>query len=729
MTMPIRAVCLAVFVCCILPSRAAATARFVPNTVVTVDSTAPGASPLLALRVEPADAVAANAEDAVMFSEPTFWSQYKIYAVGGLTVLAAQVLLIGALVFQGRRRRSAERALSEIDEHYRVIVEMQTDLMCRCLPDSTLTFVNEAYCRFRRKTAEQLIGTRILDFLLDGAREDLSAHFASLIHPPHVGRLEREVKGPDGITRCYEWITHGLLGPGGRVREFLGTGRDITDRKQAENALRRSEARTSAILRLIPDLMFVMSRDGVYLDYHARDHRDLFVPPEQFLGKTVFDVMPPELAPIFAQAIASADATSEPKVVEYALHMPDGERFFETRMVASDHDQVLSIVRETTDQKRAERRLRVNEARYALATAAGGVGIWEWAVDTGELYVDPEVLQILGYARTTQLGASFRWNQLVHPHDQEQTQAAARDCLNGRSRTFDIEHRVLRKDGSVRWFHTCGTVVRPRNNAPRRMSGTFTDVTDRRRAEESLRAQDAELRQSYQEIRDLAGRLIAGQELERKRLARELHDDVSQKLALLSIEVDLMKRAGGEAAPSSTLGIAERVASIASDVHSLSHRLHPFKLEALGLVEAIRALCADVSKQYGLKVDFVNDSLPTQLPPDLSLCLFRIVQEGLRNVVKHSGSTDVWIQLSASSSEVSLQIADCGVGFAPADHVRTGLGLISMRERINFVGGRLAIRSLPGFGTRIGARVPLTPPAADAAVEPRQSEHMSAESA
>ena len=728
MTMPIRAVCLAVFVCCVLPSPAAATARFVPNTIATVDSTAPGASPLLALRVEPADAVATNAEHAVVLSEPTFWSQYKTYAVGGLTALAAQLLLIGALVFQGLRRRSAERALSEIDEHYRVVVEMQTDLMCRCLPDSTLTFVNEAYCRFRRMTADQLVGTRILDSLADGAREDLGAHFASLMHPPHVGRLEREVKGPDGSPRCYEWITHGVVGADGRVREFLGTGREITDRKQAENALRRSEARTGAILRLIPDLMFVMSRDGVYLDYHARDHRDLFVPPEQFLGKTVFDVMPPELAPIFAQAIASADATSEPKVVEYTLQMPDGERFFETRMVASDADQVLSIVRETTDQKRAERRLRVNEARYALATAAGGVGIWEWAVDTGELYVDPEVLQILGYPRTTPPGSSFKWNQLVHPQDQEHTQAAARDCLNGRTRTFDLEHRVLRKDGSVRWFHTCGTVVRPKNKAPQRMSGTFTDVTDRRRAEESLRAQDAELRQSYQEIQDLAGRLIAGQELERKRLARELHDDVSQKLALLSIEVDLMKRGGGEAAPS-TLGIAERVASIASDVHSLSHRLHPFKLEALGLVEAIRALCADVSKQYGLKVDFVNDSLPPRFPPDLSLCLFRIVQEGLRNVVKHSGSTDVWIQLSASNSEVSLQIADCGVGFAPADHARTGLGLISMRERINFVGGRLAIRSLPGFGTRIGVRVPLTPPPADAAMEPRQAEDLSAESA
>jgi PAS domain S-box-containing protein len=686
------------------------------------------AFPLVAVRVDATDTVVANAEDATLVSEPTFWSQNKTYAVGGLTILAAQILLIGALVLQGRRRRSAERALSERDEHYRVVVEMQSDMMCRCRPDSTLTFVNDAYCRYRRKTADQLVGTRILDRLPDDAREELRAHFASLNHPPHVGRMERDVKEQDGSTRCYEWITHAMLGADGRVCEFLGTGRDITDRKQAENALRRSEARTTAILRLVPDLMFVMSRDGVYVDYHARDHRDLFVPPEQFLGKTVFDVMPPDLAPIFAQAIASADSTSEPKVVEYALQMPDGERFFETRMVASDADQVLSIVRETTDQKRAERRLRVNEARYALATAAGGVGIWEWAIDTGELYVDPEVLQILGYPRTVAPGSSFRWNQMVHPQDHEYTQAAALDYLNGRAGKFDIEHRVLRKDGSVRWFHTCGTAVRPSTSGPQRMSGTFTDVTDRKRAQESLRAQDAELRQSYQEIQDLAGRLIAGQELERKRIARELHDDLSQKLALLSIEVDLMKRSSGEPRPP-THGIAERVASIASDVHSLSHRLHPFKLEALGLVEAIRALCADVSKQYGLKVDFVNDSLPPQLPPDLSLCLFRIVQEGLRNVVKHSGSTDVWVQLSASTSEVSLQIADCGAGFVPADHVRTGLGLISMRERINFVGGRLAIRSLPGFGTRIGVRVPLRAPVADAVVAPSQSEHLSVESA
>jgi PAS domain S-box-containing protein len=499
---------------------------------------------------------------------------------------------------------------------------------------------------------------------------------------------------------------------------------EVRKRRAAE---RRSETRNGAILRAMPDLMFVMSRDGVYLDYHARDHRDLFVPPEQFLGKTIYDVMPPDLAEILGAAVASVHAGDEPKVVEYSLQMPDGERFFETRMVAGDGDQVLSIVRETTDQKRAERRLRVNEARYALATAAAGVGVWEWAVETDELVIDPEVLRLLGYQHTTSPGATFNWTQIVHPHDQEQTKAAARDCLNGRSPRFDVEHRVLRKDGSILWFHTCGTATRPKDGAGQRMIGTFADVTDRRRAEESLRASEATLRSSYQEIQDLAGRLIAGQEMERKRLARELHDDLSQKLALLSIEVDLMRQAVGDSVPAA-VGISERVTNISNDVHSLSHRLHPFKLEALGLVEAIRALCADMSKQYGLDVEFVTDAMPARLAPDLSLCLFRIAQEGLHNVVKHSGATGAWLHLSASATEISLQIADCGNGFVPADHVRTGLGLISMRERINFVGGRLAIRSLPGFGTRIGVRAPLTMPVAED-VESEWPERLSAGSA
>ena len=201
----------------------------------------------------------------------------------------------------------------------------------------------------------------------------------------------------------------------------------------------------------------------------------------------------------------------------------------------------------------------------------------------------------------------------------------------------------------------------------------------------------------------------------------------SQKLALLSIEVDLMRQSVGDYVPAAH-GISERVASIASDVHSISHRLHPFKLEALGLVEAIRALCADVSKQYGLSVEFVTDDVPERLAPDLSLCLFRIAQEGLHNVVKHSGATGAWLHLSATATELSLQIADCGNGFVPAEHARTGLGLISMRERINFVGGRLAIRSLPGFGTRIGVRVPLTIPVAES-MEARWSERLSAGSA
>jgi PAS domain S-box-containing protein len=474
-----------------------------------------------------------------------------------------------------------------------------------------------------------------------------------------------------------------------------------------EDALRDSEARNAAMLRALPDLMFLMDRDGRYLDYHAKSPRDLFVPPEQFLGKTLFDVLPPELAARFAEPLATASATTEPCVVDYALPMPDGDRFFEARLVGCGPNQVLTIIREVTEQKRAEARLRDSEHRYALATAAGGVGVWDWNVETDRLYVDPAVLDILGYAPADGPRQRMNWRDLVHPQDHEDITARAFACLTDRAIKVDIEHRMIHKDGGVRWFHTRGSAVWREDGSAYRVVGTFTDVSDRKRAEDALRANEATLRATNQEIEDLAGRLIAAQETERKRLARELHDDLSQKVALLALEVQQL----GAAAPDVAARIdrlAERVAGIATDVHEMSHRLHPFKLEVLGLTAAVQSICRDVTAQHGVAVEFRHDRVPERLPPDVSLCLYRIAQEGLRNVVKHSGARHAWLGLEYADGALSLQIADSGNGFDPETYERSGLGLVSMRERVSFLGGQLAIRSAPGAGTRIGVRVPLS---------------------
>ena len=642
----------------------------------------------------------------ILFRDQTFWERYRRYAIGALSIFVVQLGLIGLLVVQQSQRRRAQRALHESEERYRLIVEAQTDLVCRFLPDSTLTFVNDAYCRFQQKTAAELIGKRMLDLMPAAARESVGRHIASLIESPGTSRYEHRVTLADGRIGCWiEWVNSTLVGPDGRVVELLGTGRDITDRKRAEDALQYSEARNGAVLRAMPDLMFVMNRDGVYLDYHAKDPRDLFVPPEQFMGKSMFDILPPALSVRFAEAIARAETDGEPVVVEYALPMADGERFFESRIVGSGPGQILSIVREITEQKRADARLRTSEDRYALATSAGGVGVWDWDVETDRVYVDPVALTILGHPEAGRPGVRVDWRQLVHPDDRDIALAASTAYMQGRADKYDVELRMLHLDGSIRWFHTIGSVVRREDGAIYRMIGTFTDVTDRKRADDALIDREATLRASYAQIQDLAGRLIGAQETERKRLARELHDDLSQQVSLMAIEVDQLRQTAPDFADH-RLRVADYAAAIASSVHQLSHRLHPFKLEALGLVSAVASVCVDISAQHRLAVEFRHDRVPVRLPPDVSLCLFRIVQEGLQNVAQHSEAQRASVYLSGAMGGLELTITDSGIGFDPGIK-GTGLGLVSIRERVHFLGGQLAIHSAPGVGTRLDVQVPL----------------------
>ena len=339
-------------------------------------------------------------------------------------------------------------------------------------------------------------------------------------------------------------------------------------RQRAEESLRQSEARNGAILRAMPDLMFVMDGRGTYLDYHARDPELLFVPPETFLGKTIRDVMPPDLADTFMDALERSLTSEEPVAVNYELQLTE-LRHFEARLVRAGRDRVVSIVRDVTDAKRA---LELNRA--------------------------------------------------------------------------------------------------------------------------------------------LARRLIVSQEEERQRIARELHDDLSQKIALLNLEVDQIADEVPVHGHRTRLEkLSSQVGEIASDLSHLSHDLHPSRLQTLGLIESLRVLCREFSQQRQLSVAFNAVELPASVDPRVALCLYRITQEALRNVAKHSRAREASVALSCEGGDVQQQIADSGVGFDPYSTEQTGLGLVSMRERVGILNGELVINASPGRGTRIGVRVPMAPPA------------------
>lgn len=209
---------------------------------------------------------------------------------------------------------------------------------------------------------------------------------------------------------------------------------------------------------------------------------------------------------------------------------------------------------------------------------------------------------------------------------------------------------------------------------------------------------------------ELSGRLIAAQEAERSRLARELHDDLSQSLALLSIEVDTLSTStNGDTALEERMGVlSERIRHISQDIHRISHTLHPALLQQLGLVTAIGGFCRELQKNRGLNITFTSSDLSSEPSDEVALCLFRITQESLQNVAKHSESSTATVDIAEHGKEIRLTVTDEGKGFDPQSKiVQDSIGLVSMQERIWSVNGSLAIDSRPGKGTRITARVPI----------------------
>jgi signal transduction histidine kinase len=239
----------------------------------------------------------------------------------------------------------------------------------------------------------------------------------------------------------------------------------------------------------------------------------------------------------------------------------------------------------------------------------------------------------------------------------------------------------------------------PRANADGSFAGfigSCMDITDRKLAEEALAT--------------IGRRLIEAHEEERTWIGRELHDDINQRLALLAVELDRWN----QDAPSSAeiheqvSHAQQRITEIAKDVQSLSHRLHSSKLEYLGLAKAASSFCRELSERTKVEVSFSHHGLPRTLPRELSLCVFRVLQEALQNAVKHSGVRNFKVELHGTSEAVELTVADAGNGFEEEEaFTREGLGLISMRERLQLVHGELSVESKPGAGTTIYARVPL----------------------
>lgn len=286
------------------------------------------------------------------------------------------------------------------------------------------------------------------------------------------------------------------------------------------------------------------------------------------------------------------------------------------------------------------------------------------------------------------------------------------EVMETRRERFIAEESITDSTGKLRWLQTVKRPLIDDEGRATQVLGSATDITARREAEEKLRRSEAALRESQRELRLLAGRLLTAQEDERRRLAREMHDDLTQRLAGVAMQAGRLERLHGlssEEARELARGIGSSLAQLSTDIHALSRRLHPSILRDLGLEDAIAAECAAITEQGQIVARFHSANVPPDIDNETAIGIYRIAQEALRNVAKHAGTGEARVSLTADAAYLTLAVEDDGVGFHAERARGVGLGLASMGERARLLRAELSVASRPGAGAKVHVRVPLGP--------------------
>jgi PAS domain S-box-containing protein len=373
---------------------------------------------------------------------------------------------------------------------------------------------------------------------------------------------------------------------------------------------------------------------------------------------------------------------------------------------------VVALLVQRSRRARAERALRESEERLRLVLDRSPAMLWTIQPDTTPTldYINQTCAEFTGLPlpKLREEG----WLDVVHPADLDDLVGAYARAFEART-AFLLEYRLRRADGVYRWLLAMGVPKHGRDGSFAGYVGCDIDITERRDAEDGIREGRAALEVSHREIQDLAGRLIESQDAERTRIARDLHDDVSQQLAGVSIALSSLKHRMKESQVSEELkadlrALHQRTATLARNVRHLSHDLHPTVLRHGGLVAALTSHCAELERSHGTLLGCSAEGDFTSIDPGVALCLYRVAQEALRNVVAHSGASRADVRLVISDDRAEMEIADDGGGFDVARSLEqgTGLGLVSIRERVRLAGGTVTFEATRGTGTRVRVRLP-----------------------
>jgi PAS domain S-box-containing protein len=584
------------------------------------------------------------------------------------------------------------------------IVESSDDAIIGKDMQGIITDWNNGATQLYGYSAGEVVG-KPLSILMPPDRADDFAEILTKIRRGEVVKHFETVRQKKDGTHVEVSLTISPISdPEGKIIGASTISRNITERKRAERALRESE-----------ELLRMAAQAGRMVAYEWDTATDRVVRMggvTQILGEVegpyttgqhILSMIPPEDRERLNAAIAQLTPEKPDLQIRYRMVRSDGNVIWVERTSRADFDEHRKMVRtigmlaDITDRVRTEEALREKDKDLSEAQRLAGVGSWLWDVRNGIVTWSEELYRIVGLDPKLPAPSYKEHSNLLAAESWERLSRAVEEVLQDGT-SYELDLVVVRPDGTTRWVRTRGEAMADVTGRIVRLRGTAQDITERKLADENLA--------------DLSRKLLEAQEVERKRIARELHDNTNQRLALLAVEIEQLKNA----IPDQIADVCIRVdkihkqtLEISKDVQDLSHELHSSKLEYLGLVLAMKGFCRDFGDKHRVEVTFASEGLPAILPAEISLCLFRVMQEGLHNALKHSGVKFFEVKLHGSPTDIQLTVRDSGAGFDPELIKDTpGLGLISMQERVRLVKGTISITSRSEAGTEINVRVPLS---------------------
>jgi PAS domain S-box-containing protein len=361
-----------------------------------------------------------------------------------------------------------------------------------------------------------------------------------------------------------------------------------------------------------------------------------------------------------------------------------------------------------TERKQAEAALCESERSFRAVFDNIGVGMLIVSLVGVPIETNQTFQQMLGYTADELRAVSLA--NLTHPDDVESGEQLFKRMIRGEIDLYRIEKRYFRKDGSLVWANLTVSLICDDLGRPRFAIGMVEDLTQRKRMDEALVASEMALRESHERIEYLAGSLIISQEEERKYIARELHDDLNQEVAALALGLGRLNRRlrNADAPIRKQLDkLEDQVTRLSEQIRKLSHELHSSTLEHVGLSAALRMYCSEFAELQGISVNLKVEGNIEPVPAEAALCFYRVAQESLRNIAKHSGADTAEVAMIGHSESIELRVSDEGKGFN-RDEVKEGrgLGLVSIEERVKLLRGSFELNSQPGMGTELRVSIP-----------------------